>query len=164
MKIMDEKGRLFGKINLFDLIALMVLVLGLLVIGLRLTGGEEEAVAPAYSSATVQIESTGMRDYMVESLKEGDLLYEENKKIGVIKEIRAEKQKVDTLLPDGSYQAIERVLFYDVMLTIETEQYYEDAGQYVNGALLLNGTSHTFSTGKTQFDAIVWEIVPGKEK
>ena len=38
MKVLDEKGKLFGKINLIDLIVIVVLVLILAAVGWKLAG------------------------------------------------------------------------------------------------------------------------------
>ena len=38
MKVLDEKGKLFGKINLIDLIVIVVLVLILVAVGWKLAG------------------------------------------------------------------------------------------------------------------------------
>lgn len=163
MKILDERGRVFGKINLFDLIALAVLLVGGLLLVLKPWSKPEGEPAPSveYHHAEIKLQGSDLREQVAMSIKEGDPLYEGNKKLGVIKKVEIEKHKEDTLMPDGSYQAIERALRYDVLVTIETERYYEDKGRYVNGASMLNGSSHTFSTGTTQFEAVVWNTIPG---
>lgn len=44
--MIDEKGRLFGKVNLIDLIVLLVLIAVAVVLALQIAGGGDEAAAP----------------------------------------------------------------------------------------------------------------------
>lgn len=169
MKFLDEKGRLFGKINLFDLIAAAVLIGGLLLIAILpklqgnglLSGEDESAVAHDYHHATYQFEIADLSDYMVDSLAEGDVLYKDEVEIGVIKSIHIEKQKVDALQEDGSYQVVERPLHYNVELVVETNRFYEDEGRFINGKSMLNGTTHTLTNGILNFDAVVRQVEIG---
>ena len=41
MKIVDEKGKLFGKINLIDLLVVIVLIAAVLFLAVRLTKGSD---------------------------------------------------------------------------------------------------------------------------
>lgn len=45
MKIIDEKGRLFGKLNLLDLLALLVLAAAVVFFGLRLIRGRDSGTS-----------------------------------------------------------------------------------------------------------------------
>ncbi len=49
MKIIDEKGKIFGKINIIDLLVLLVLIAGLVLLAVRFTGSKDKA-SPAATS------------------------------------------------------------------------------------------------------------------
>lgn len=55
MKLLDEKGKLFGKINIIDLLVIVVIVAALVVVGIKVLGGSKTDDAPPSSTS----ESTG---------------------------------------------------------------------------------------------------------
>lgn len=52
MKVFDEKGKLFGKINIIDLLVIVVVLAALLVVGIKVLGGRDKADDLPPSSAT----------------------------------------------------------------------------------------------------------------
>lgn len=117
MKIIDKKGKLFGLINIIDLVALLVLVL--LVVG----GGKRMKNKPVISNesteAYITFEVSDIRDVSVKNIVEGDKLfhYDRNGYIGIIEEVKikpfTEKledngQWVDAEVP-GKYTATMKV-------------------------------------------------------
>ncbi|MBQ7095763.1 MAG: DUF4330 domain-containing protein [Clostridia bacterium] len=158
MRLMDEKGRIFGKINIFDLIVLLVVILGVAFMLLRPTAEEKQQAAAPRHTAVIVMEIEGVRDYIAEAYHVGDTVYEGTTEIGVIKEIEVAPQKVVKLQPDGSYKEVERKLYFDMKLTLETDEYYENEGQFVDGKGMLCGTNHTITTGFAKNDAAVRSI------
>lgn len=47
MKVIDEKGKLFGKLNLIDLLVIILIIAALVVVGVKVLGGGEESAAPS---------------------------------------------------------------------------------------------------------------------
>ena len=56
MKLFDEKGKLFGKINIIDLLVILVVLVALVVVGMKVLGGgnADEVPPPASPSASAQ--------------------------------------------------------------------------------------------------------------
>jgi len=158
MRLMDEKGRIFGKINIFDLIVLVAVILGVAFILLRPTADEKKEAEVSRQSAVLMMEIEGVRDYIAAAYQEGEPIYEGTTEIGMIKEIEISPQKVVKLQPDGSYKEVERKLYFDVKLTLETDEYYENEGQFVDGKGMLCGTSHSITNGIVNNDAVVRSI------
>lgn len=155
MRFMDENGRIFGKINIFDLIVLLAVILGAAFMLLRPTAEERQEAEAPRQTAVLTMEIEGARQYIADAYHVGDILYEGTTEIGEIKEIQVAPQKIVKLQPDGSYKEIERKLYYDIKLTLETNEYYENEGQFVDGKGMLCGTSHTITNGFAKNDAIV---------
>ncbi|MBQ7523090.1 MAG: DUF4330 domain-containing protein [Oscillospiraceae bacterium] len=64
MKFIDEKGRLFGKINLLDLLALLLVLAAVVFFGLRLVRGHDSgsrSVEPKHLTYTVLVEAVDPR-------------------------------------------------------------------------------------------------------
>lgn len=90
MKIINEKGKLFGIINIIDLTVL--LILGLLVVGGTVRMRNKPIVASEPSKAIISFEVSDVRMVTVENIVEGDPLYHYDKGgfIGTIKEVTYE--------------------------------------------------------------------------
>lgn len=58
MKLLDEKGKLFGKINIIDLLVIVVIVAALVVVGIKVLGGSKTDDAPPSSASESTGEST----------------------------------------------------------------------------------------------------------
>ena len=75
MKIIDKKGKLFGLINIFDLLVLMVIIAGLVFVGSRLNFNQSETVIDEQTyDITFLIEE--VRSATVDAMTIGDRLYE----------------------------------------------------------------------------------------
>ena len=63
MKLFDEKGKVFGKINVIDLLVIIVIVVALVVVGIKVLGGKqaEQAANPDSSAAADQTEPVAQR-------------------------------------------------------------------------------------------------------
>lgn len=120
MKIIDEKGRLFGKVNLLDLVIVLVIVL--LAVSLVLKFGREEA---SYLKSDKVLEYTLkvelVREPTVTALAQnhsGLTDYETGKEIGDITDTQISKARELVQLTDGTYKEVEHVDKYDVLLTL----------------------------------------------
>lgn len=88
MKIIDEKGKLFGKINLIDLLVVVVLIAALILVAVRFTKGNDSnpvnsatkltyttlvsgVTQDTYAEVLRQLEAAGGRDQLMAS---GDML------------------------------------------------------------------------------------------
>ncbi len=66
MKVIDEKGKLFGKLNLIDLLVLILIVAAVVVVGMKVLGGGEEAAPVTQLTYTVRV--TARNEKLVEQL------------------------------------------------------------------------------------------------
>ncbi|TJX15194.1 DUF4330 domain-containing protein [Tissierella creatinini] len=87
MKIINEKGKLFGIINIIDLSVL--LILALLIIGGASRLKSRPIVASETTPATIVFEVSDIRIETVEGIKEGDPIYHYDKGgyIGIIEDV-----------------------------------------------------------------------------
>ena len=77
MKVIDEKGRLFGKINIFDLIILLALLIGIGAVGYKVISNRMKPLAPT-TTYIVTVESLAMPASYTEALKKDDKIYFDN--------------------------------------------------------------------------------------
>ncbi len=156
MKLMDEKGRLFGKINLFDLLVLLLVIVGIVGMSTRLIKTDRETAE--MTTATYHVEIVGAQECFKEVYKVGDSLYEGDTLLGTVTAVEVTPNKVLKLMPDGSAKMVERNTYFDINLTFTTDRFNTDAGYHVDSAEWLAGTSHVVSNGFAVSTAVVRSI------
>lgn len=118
----DKNGKLFGKINIVDILALIIVAVLIVGIGYRFTGKPTANVA-THEKFEYVVGIADVRYYTVDALeKMGDVYKAKtNEKAGKITKVEAVPYMKPTITADGSVQDIEIPGKYDVRITIETE-------------------------------------------
>lgn len=129
-KIIDSDGKLFGKINIIDLLIIVLVI----VLGLSATKKLDETAAKMNTDKTIQytVQIEQVRQPTVDALNkktDGLLDHETKKAIGDIVDIEVSKAEESLLLNDGTYKNVILDDKYDVELTMrvlgtETEDNY----------------------------------------
>ncbi|MBU5670168.1 DUF4330 domain-containing protein [Peptoniphilus sp. MSJ-1] len=78
MKIIDKRGRLFGLINVIDLVVIL-LVLALVVVGVKRFGTKAAVGDVSTKQGVVTAEITDIREATVKNIKVGDPIYDYDK-------------------------------------------------------------------------------------
>lgn len=69
MKVVDEKGKLFGKLNLIDLLVIILIIAAAVVVGVKVLGGGEEGAAPS-TKLTYTVRVTAQRAELADRIAE----------------------------------------------------------------------------------------------
>lgn len=122
MKIIDEKGKFFGKINIIDLLIVVV------IFALAIATFIKFRTSDAYMSKDTVIEYTllveNVRTPTIDALKEkteGIIDYETKKEIGDIIDMEISGASELELMTDGTYKEVKFKDKYDVLLTLQTK-------------------------------------------
>ena len=120
MKIINEKGKLFGLINVIDLV--VVLILGLLIVGGVKRMQTKPIIASESSKALITFEIIDVRMPTVEGIVEGDPLwhYDKGEYLGII----AEKEVLpytEPLESNGEWVNAEVPDEYSVIFKVEAD-------------------------------------------
>lgn len=156
MRLMDDKGRLFGKVNIFDLLVLLLVIVGLVGMSLRMIPSQEEVAVT--KTAIYQVEIVGAREYLKDAYQIGDVLYEGENFVGTITDVQIENSKYWKRLADGTMKQVEQLYGYDIKLTFTTDEFIENKGYHVDTAEWLAGTSHFISNGFASATVVVRSI------
>ena len=156
MKLIDEKGRLFGKVNLFDLLVVLLLIVGIVGMSTRLIKPDPERTE--MSTATFQVEIVSAQDYYLGAYQVGDTLYEGDMALGTITAVKETPCKALKVMPDGSTKLVERKMLSDIMLTFTTDRFNRSSGTHIDSAEWLAGTSHIISNGFATATVVVRNI------
>ncbi len=172
--IIDNKGKLFGKISVVDICVLLVIIIGIagafftistLNSG-KLADNSKLALnsASATQTATVTFELKGVRSMTKDSLKEGDGVYattEDNEYIGEIKRVSFKAATQNVVAVDGTLHEAEIPDRLNVLVEVEVKGKTTDSGFYSeSGVQLLYGKEIEIktSTVKTMPQVVGIEI------
>jgi len=138
-KIIDDRGRLFGKISVIDVIVLAVVAV--LVVAVLTKFNVQDT--PIASTNTVRVTYTVkipmIRSTTADLLRPGDNLFTDTGTfIGVIKEVGVEDAYHPEWLMDGTYVMGRVHERYDITLTVEAQCSYSNGRYYADRVFELN--------------------------
>lgn len=120
MKLLDEKGKVFGLINIIDL--LVIIVIGALIFGGYMRMKEKPIVVNETEKALITYEIEEVRMATIDSLVEGDELfhYDKGGHIGTIVDVSYEPF-TEPLEKDGEWVQAEVPGKYNASIVVEAE-------------------------------------------
>lgn len=154
MKIIDEKGRLFGKLNLIDLAVILVLVAVVAAIGMKLFGNKAvEAVTSEKVTLTYEVVCQDVPENVADycTAHTGGQLLSSGKLLdGYITGCRAETAET----ADGTRT--------DLYFTIEVKTTFSSATYAVGSQEVRVGKEHLVKTGDIEVEGIIsgLEVTP----
>lgn len=165
MKLIDEKGKLFGIINAMDFfVIVLVIAIGA---GTYYKFGIMDKTSA--TAATVPIEYTfevkKVRDYMFNNVKEGDEIFDKTSgnSIGKIVEITSSPAKEVSSFADGTGINAEVQDRYDVVFKIEAAGTITSDGYFVNKTYeLVAGSKKKIMTKYFEGEGSVKDILTEK--
>ena len=161
-KIIDERGFLFGKISVVDILAVaLVIALGLMLYVRFFAGdGTEGSVS---STGKVQVEYvvkiSGARGWHRDTLQPGDQVYagELGPLVGTVKAVNAEPASTLITYQDGHIASVPLEEYYDIYLTMTAESTVSAGGYYLGGSIEL--TKNTVLQITTLYDSMAGVVV-----
>lgn len=136
--MIDEKGRIFGKISVIDCLIILVLVIAIVGCAYKFLGKDELAVTKNDTFTTV-VRIEGVKAYYLDALQKGEAVYEQyGNKLGTITDIKTEPYR--TILTgdkEGQYLTYEDR--YTIYLTLTSKGTVNDKGYYAEGTRQVYG-------------------------
>ncbi len=142
MKAIDKKGKLFGVINIIDLLVL-ILIVGLVIFGAKRFTSAGPVGSSNQGEGYLTFEISDIRQIAVDTMKVGDPVYEYDKGtyIGEIVDIRAEEYK-QPIEYRGRYVLATMPEKYRVYLKVKSNIHQDDRAYSVNGQDLVFGVQY----------------------
>lgn len=121
MKIMDSKGKLFGKINIIDLALGIIIVCLIVGIGCKIFEGDfENELTDEKVEAYITLRATGIVPESEEYVKEGEKLIIENEiSEAEIVSVQFKESKYSGMTSDGKLSIENNPLIKDVEITVK---------------------------------------------
>lgn len=134
-KVLDEKGRLFGVINIIDVIVILLAIVIVCGVYVKFSHNERTSTASAsLQTVTYQMKVPAVRSGIADNLRAGDKIWDQENdvEIGTIKDVQVTEARRAEALTDGTYAEGTVQDRFDVVLTIE------GGCQVLNGRYYMN--------------------------
>ncbi len=162
-KIVDEKGRLFGKISLIDFAFIAVVIVLAVALYLKNNVLEVTSNTTQTTSITYTMCIANQEPGFSTNLKVGDAVYDgdadSGNSIGVVTAVSAGPARSLTLTSDGTYVVINIPEKEDVLVTVEGAGIVSSGRYYVNKTYEVNAnSSRKFYTKYASFLAVIQSV------
>lgn len=161
-KIIDERGFLFGKISVVDILAVvLVIALGLMLYVRFFAGDESEGSVS--STGKVQVEYVvkvgAARGWHLDTLRPGDQVYNGDlgPLLGTVTEVTSEPASTLITHQDGHIASVPMEDYYDLYITVTAECTASAGGYYLGGSIEL--TKNTVLQLTTLYDSMAGVVV-----
>lgn len=133
--MIDNKGRLFGKINIVDLLIVVLVVVTICATVYKFGFSAHNDVNETNMKIEYVLKASGVREFTLDSMKIGDAIYDEetDKPLGIITAVEAKDAMDYALKADGTTVYTAKPDRYDAYITIESDARNLDGGYYANG-------------------------------
>ena len=161
MKIIDEKGRLFGKVSLIDIFVVLFALVMVLAVYLRFFSNETTSIRTGGEKFTYTVKVEGVRQWTVDGFHVGDKMWDSDHDtyIGTITAVRSEPSTWEFELSDGTYQVASREGRYDLYLTVEAEGIIKNGRYYASRTYEVGTNSAVYLYTKyCSVTATVWSM------
>lgn len=152
MKLIDEKGRLFGKINVVDLAVVLLVVFAVVAVGMKFRQIQTTQGGDKLIEYTMVIE--GLRQPSVDAFAAeytGIVDVESKKELGEIVSIEQTPARTLVQLANGEYTFAEHTEKYDLTITLQSKGSETAQGYYTSsGRILMVGDMVGISNGHAQ--------------
>lgn len=134
-RVIDENGRLFGKISLIDLLFIAVIIILAAAIYVRVfSDGKVNSRTVGSDTFTYELTVFGVREYTLNALQAGDDMYDDNDVyIGRITAVDAEPAESYNSTYDGKLEKGTMEDRYDISITVEASGKINDGHYYASG-------------------------------
>ena len=163
MKIIDNNGRLFGKISVIDIIVILVVAVMGVALYLKTNTMTHTSTATANQTITYQLYARGVGESVEDVLRLEDQLFDEDRGnsgcLGKIKAIEILPGTEMISFDDGSVDIVPSEGTVDILLTIEGEGLISGKSYSLNRVYDLGvNSARNFCTHYARFTATVYSI------
>lgn len=163
MKLIDREGRLFGKVSVIDVVVVLAIVV--MAAALNFKGNQTiTGTTVTETPITFQIVARGLRNYMQDDIRVGDMVYDKNFNsggaLGEIVEVQVQEGVVMTPFDvNGTYEAVPMEDSCNLLITVQGKGLAEGRQYLINRIYSLGfHASRTYYTKYAEFNGEVWDI------
>lgn len=158
MKVLNEKGKLFGLINIIDLGVLLV-VLAIIAGGIWYMKRDTPTQNVETKDYYITLKCKAQGDNVVEALDIGDRFYYGNNYLDVtITDIKVEPARVDVNMPDGEIVVSQHPELKDIYVTVLVKSPADEPMIYIAQTHATVGKAIALKTDRVEITSVVTKI------
>lgn len=133
--MIDNKGRLFGKINIVDLLIVLLIVTAIGATVYKFGFSAHSDVNESDLKIEYVLKTRGVREFTSNSINPGDEIYDEETDdfIGIVTDVRKEEAMDFITKADGTIEYVPKPERYDVFITVESDARFIGGGYFAGG-------------------------------
>lgn len=136
-RFLDERGRIFGKANIVDILVLLVIIAVVVFAVVRLTGTGSGTIPVRVTFTAEAVRSSDAAE-MQRSWQPGVTMTDESGKVlGTVQKVDVKKTPEEYLNSEGELERFDSPIFSDVIVEVLGE------GEYSNGVVRIGSSSVT---------------------
>lgn len=142
--MIDSKGKLFGKINVVDLLIIVLLIFAVSATVYKFKFSAHSDVNDSNIKIEYVLKVRSVRNYTVDGIKIGDEIYDDESGdfLGVVSDVKSEEAKEYIGRNDGKIFYSEKPERYDVYITVESDARAIGGSYFANGKREINKYSN----------------------
>ncbi len=143
--MIDKNGKLFGKINIIDLIVILVLVAAVLVFGGKKLSDRKQVAENQPQTFTMELATDEVYDFVTEHVKVGETIFDADNEVVMGKVTSFEIAPARSYNADESGKVVvsEKEGFSSIKITGEMQGMLGELGAEIDGETY--GVGHTFT-------------------
>ncbi len=166
--MIDNKGKLFGKINIIDLLIIVIVIAGVAGLGYKFAASGTSSPFSKQDTIEIKFYAEEVGEFITSGMKVGDMVKDRstNAYFGKITDIKVDKAASFAPDSEGNYVKSSKPGYVSVVLTVEGTGIYRD-GASGQGASFDSSDYHVFKSteiiaGNSVFTAaVLWRLLSG---
>jgi hypothetical protein len=158
--IIDNKGRLFGKISIIDILIVVIIIVAVAGIGSKFVKSKTASPFVKTDKIQVQFYVEDAPDYAIKAVKIGDPVREsiQNTGLGKVIDIKIDKSVSWVQTDKGEYVAASREGYLSCVLTMEAEGIYGNNGVSINNTEYYIGRTLVLYVGNSALSGRIYDL------
>jgi hypothetical protein len=162
-RFLDERGRIFGKVSVVDILVLLVIVAVVAFAAIRLTGSSS-ATVPVRVTYTIEAVRQATVDALRQSVEvEGTVRDDGGTVLGEAADIVVTPTSEEFMTPDGQLKAFASPIFSDVNIIVLGEGRVSGSSVRIGSIPTRVGHKVTLVTGSAEVQSVIMRVVWGAE-
>ncbi len=160
--MIDKNGKLFGKINIIDLLIILVIVAAAAFLASKFLGGSDGAANSSKTKVAIEFYANSAPAGIGDSLEAGAAAYEDSTEngFGKVTEFSSEPAYTYEAGKDGETVKVPTIGYDFLYVTVEVEGELLEDGIKLDGKLYSVGAAYTMHFGKVMQYSKITSITP----
>lgn len=149
--LIDDKGKLFGKINIIDLTIIFIIIGMAFGAWYKFGMSKDKVFGNQETSLQFQFYKEEVPDFIASSIKPGDIVIEpiQNIEFGRVKEVKVDKAISWDNTPKGETKPFSKPGYSSICLTVEGKGIFTDRGVKIGVGMYFIGKEYEIRVGNS---------------